>query len=180
MQSQPTFQPFTGETLENSVPVAKTLQFTFWDNFRRIQWVITRRAWIVVLIFSFSLTGAVIYLMYQPNIYQASGALKVKPRVQNIVGNPVEVMNPRFFATTWEELQSGLAAQRAFRQVQHLVKQKERLPVLELDVIMPRVSDIFRVYVRSDNPDYAKEYLNALFTEFIRYKKRGNYRCQSK
>ncbi len=149
----------------------KKPQFTFWDNFRRMQWAITRRAWIVVLIFILTLSGTVIFLRNQPNVYQAFGALKVKPRVQNIVGNPVDVMNPRFFATTWEELQSGPATTRAFRQVQHLIKPNEKQPIWELDVIMPRVSDIYRVYVRSDNPEFAKEYLNALFSEFIRYKK---------
>jgi succinoglycan biosynthesis transport protein ExoP len=149
----------------------KKTEFTFWDNFRRAQWAITKRSWILVLIFIFSLAGAVIYLRNQPDIYQASGALKVKPRVQNVVGEAIDRMPSRFYATTWEELQQGPPTQRAFRQVAHLIKPNEKPPILELDVIMPRTSDIFRVFARSDNPEYAKEYLNALFMEFIRYKR---------
>jgi len=149
----------------------KTLQTTLWDNLRRAQWAITKRAWLIVLIFVLSLVAAVIYLRNQPDIYQAAGALKVKPRVQNVIGEAVDRMTARFYATTWEELQHGPPAMRAFRQVSHLVKPNQRPPILELDVIMPRTSDIFRVFVRSDNPEYAREYLNALFTEFIRYKR---------
>lgn len=150
---------------------ARVMQANLWDTFQRSLWALRRRAWVVVLIFTVSMAIAVVYLNNQPDVYRAMGKLIVAPRIANIVADAYSDVDPRFYATQTEIMEGSILRARVNRRLSHFQDRYGRLPDCKLRAELPRISSIFRVWADSPNGEFARQFVDTLFDEFIKYKR---------
>ncbi|MCC6352239.1 MAG: polysaccharide biosynthesis tyrosine autokinase [Verrucomicrobiae bacterium] len=149
----------------------RVMQANLWDTFQRSLWALRRRAWVVVLIFTVSMAIAVVYLNNQPDVYRAMGKLIVAPRIANIVADAYSDVDPRFYATQVEIMEGSILRGRVSRRLTHFQDRYGRMPDAKLRAELPRISSIFRVWVDSPNGEFARQYVDTLFDEFMKYKR---------
>ncbi len=166
-------EEFIGADSTGGRPAVDTrvMQANLWDAFQRSMWALRRRAWVVVLIFTVSMGIAVVYLNNQPDVYRAMGKLIVAPRIANIVADAYSDVDPRFYATQTEILEGSILRSRVTRRLTHFQDRYGRLPTFVLRAELPRISSIFRIWVDSPNGEFARQFVDTLFDEFVKYKR---------
>lgn len=166
-------EEFAAEDAAGNRPPGGTriMQANLWDTFQRSLWALRRRAWVVVLIFTVSMAIAVVYLNNQPDVYRAMGKLIVAPRIANIVAEAYSDADPRFYATQTEILEGSILRSRVTRRLTHFQDRYGRLPDFTLRAELPRISSIFRIWVDSPNGEFARQFVDTLFDEFVKFKR---------
>lgn len=139
--------------------------------------IILKRKWLILICFLLSLAGTSVYLFTRQPIYRAKAKLLVVRTGSDLPTASVRIDEDRsFYSTELDIMRSHTMLRRVQQRMRKTNEEmNELLKALRVDRLGG--ADLIQVSVDSPSTDFAKEFVNTLCEEYLRY--RDEQRAQS-